>query len=236
MSSVWQYVVSRIWPARAAITYHDSYCNSILQCLYYSAPFRENVLSYPTRSSSETLTAAAATAIPRSSPTTQHANGAAKKPTVTSTNRNAGTPPNQSQKTDDKDSPEYKKKQALLAGPILNMSYQNATGYDMPESLFTALKDIFEAAVVNQSRVGVISPIKLLEVLRKEYEMFRSAMHQDAHEFLNLLLNAVVEEIEKHEKRIEAEKEQDKSHSAQNGIVVRPDDEATPKIEVGNIS
>lgn len=133
---------------------------------------------------------------------------AAKKPVVTPINRNANTTGTQAQKPEDKDSPEYKKKQALTAGPILNMSYQNAAGYDMSESLFTALKDIFEGAVAAQSRTGVISPSKLLEVLRKENEMFRSAMHQDAHEFLNLLLNSIVENIEQNEKRVRAEKAQ----------------------------
>ena len=93
-----------------------------------------------------------------------------------------------------------------MAGPILNMSYQNSAGYDMPESLFTALKDVFEAVVANQSRSGVVSPQKFLEVLRKENEMFRSSMHQDAHEFLNLLLNAVVENVEAYAKKMEAEK------------------------------
>lgn len=139
---------------------------------------------------------------------------------MTPINRNAnttGTPP---QKPEDKESPEYKKKQALTAGPILNMSYQNAAGYDMSESLFTALKDIFEGAVAAQSRTGVISPSKLLEVLRKENEMFRSAMHQDAHEFLNLLLNSIVENIKQNEKRVEAEKAQGENITA-NGALTK---------------
>jgi ubiquitin carboxyl-terminal hydrolase 9/13 len=140
-------------------------------------------------------------------PFNPNANGA-KKPVATPINRNANTTGTQAQKPEDKDSPEYKKKQALTVGPILNMSYQNAAGYDMSESLFTALKDIFEGAVAAQSRTGVISPSKLLEVLRKENEMFRSAMHQDAHEFLNLLLNSIVENIEQNEKRVQAEKAQ----------------------------
>lgn len=122
-----------------------------------------------------------------------------KKPAQQPTARNSGGQ-QQQQKPEDKDSPEYKKKQALMAGPILNMGYQNAGGYEMPESLFTATKDIFEAVVVNQGRSGVISPTKFLETLRKENEMFRSAMHQDAHEFLNLLLNTVIENVEAHDK------------------------------------
>ena len=113
----------------------------------------------------------------------------------------------QPQKPEDKDSPEYKKKQAMLNGPILPMSYDNAANYGMTESLFTSLKDIFEAIIANQSRTGVVSPAKFLEVLRKENEMFRTSMHQDAHEFLNLLLNEVVANVETNSKKMAADRE-----------------------------
>ena len=86
------------------------------------------------------------------------------------------------------------------------MGYDNAAAYGMPESLFTSLKDIFEALLAHKSNVGVVSPTKFLEVLRRENEMFRSAMHQDAHEFLNLLLNEVVANVEVHSKKLEEEK------------------------------
>ena len=135
----------------------------------------------------------------------QQPNGQAVKKSPNPTSRNPGSPATSQNKPEDKDSPEYKKKQALLAGPILNMSYENAMGYGMTESLFTSLKDIFEAVVVSQSRMGIISPSKFLETLRKENEMFRTSMHQDAHEFLNLLLNQVVENVEANAKVIEAE-------------------------------
>ncbi|KAG9775733.1 cysteine proteinase, partial [Aureobasidium melanogenum] len=190
------------------------YCNSILQCLYYSVPFRDHVLSYPKRSTPESVAHAQANAPPRVPPAQQ--NGAAKKPPGPSSARNAGTPPQQ-QKPEDKDSPEYKKKQALLAGPILNMSYENSQEYEMPETLFTSLKDLFEAVVVNQSRMGVISPSRFLETLRKENEMFRSAMHQDAHEFLNLLLNTVVENIEDHDRKLVARKKAEGPASTTDG-------------------
>jgi len=140
------------------------------------------------------------------------ANGAVKKPPVVT--RNLGSPgTSQAQKSEDKESPDFKKKHALLTGPVLNMSYQNAAAYNMEESLFTSLKDIFEAIVANQSRTGVISPTKFLEVLRRDNEMFRSAMHQDAHEFLNLLLNTVVENVEAYAKKAEAEKAEEQSLS-----------------------
>lgn len=205
-----------------------SYCNSILQCLYYSVPFRDNVLAYPRRSNPESVAHAQLNAPARVPPTSQ-ANGNAKKPQGPSSARNAGTPPNQQQKPEDKDSPEYKKKQALITGPILNMSYENSTDYDMPEDLFTSLKDLFEAVVINQSRSGVISPSRFLETLRKGNEMFRSAMHQDAHEFLNLLLNTVLESIETQDRKLLAQKTADAPPS-------ESEDSAMVKTESGTVS
>ena len=117
------------------------------------------------------------------------------RPPVNPSARNPGGP-SPINKPEDKESPEYKKKMALAAGPVLNMSYDVSTHYGMKESLFTSLKDLFEAIIASRSRIGVVSPQKLLEVLRRENEMFRSAMHQDAHEFLNLLLNEVIAAVE----------------------------------------
>lgn len=88
----------------------------------------------------------------------------------------------------------------MAAGPVLQMDYQNANAYGMNESLFSSLKDIFEAVIAHRSRIGVVSPHKLLEILRRDNEMFRTPMHQDAHEFLNLLLNEVVENVEQFSK------------------------------------
>lgn len=92
----------------------------------------------------------------------------------------------------------------MRAGPVLEMQMSNSNAYGMSESLFTSLKDIFESIIGHQSRTGIISPLKFLEILRKENEMFRSAMHQDAHEFLNLLLNQVVDNVEMYSKMLPA--------------------------------
>lgn len=93
---------------------------------------------------------------------------------------------------------------ALKAGPVLDMVHDTSNRYGMEESLFTALKDIFDMIIGHQSRMGVVSPHKFLEILRRENEMFRSAMHQDAHEFLNLLLNQVVDNVELFAKQLPA--------------------------------
>lgn len=38
-------------------------------------------------------------------------------------------------------------------------------------------------------------------------ELFRSSMHQDAHEFLNYTLNTIAEDVQKYQKRMAEEKE-----------------------------
>lgn len=189
-----------------------SYCNSILQALYYSVPFRESVINYPGRSPLDTINAAAG-GLPRTN--TNNAplpNGQTplsptkpKTPAIGPSARNPGGPP-PTPKPEDKDSPEYKKKQAMATGPVLTMTYDNGVTYGMEESLFTSLKDIFEAIIANKSRTGVVSPTKFLETLRKENEMFRTSMHQDAHEFLNLVLNEVVANVDANAKKLEADK------------------------------
>ncbi|KAK2865414.1 hypothetical protein FQN49_003592 [Arthroderma sp. PD_2] len=182
------------------------YCNSILQCLYYSAPFRESVINYPQRSPPESLETALSTNFKYPDPDIsledallqtklkqqQNANNVANRPPV--------LPQNQIPKPEDKDSPEYKKKVAMHTLPVLETT-DNSQNYGMQESLFTSLKDIFESIAASQERMGVVRPQHFLDVLRRENEMFRTAMHQDAHEFLNLLLNEVVSNVEAEAKR-----------------------------------
>ncbi|KAJ5779672.1 Ubiquitin carboxyl-terminal hydrolase [Penicillium paradoxum] len=174
------------------------YCNSILQCLYYSVPFREAVINYPQRTPLDSLEAALAKNLRYQNPNAHieaEALAAKQKAASPPSARQAGVPPNQPQKPEDKDSPEYKKKVALQTLPILETK-NNAGSYGMSESLFTSLKDIFESVVGSQARIGIVRPQQFLDVLRREHEMFRTAMHQDAHEFLNLLLNEVVANVE----------------------------------------
>jgi ubiquitin carboxyl-terminal hydrolase 9/13 len=169
-------------------------------------PFREQVINFPARSAPESLERPHA--LPRINTNLQNGPQSAlsppgrtslSSPTARTPGKPATTPGATGQPLkpeDNKDSPEYKKKQALAAGPVLTMDYENSKTYGMTESLFTSLKDIFEAVIANRSRMGVVSPHKFLEILRRDNEMFRTPMHQDAHEFLNLLLNEVVENVE----------------------------------------
>ena len=186
-----------------------SYCNSILQCLYYSVPFREQVINYPrptlpqsviSRDGKQRLNIDA-TPLPPTHPSLTY-NKLMNKPNVPIQGVRSPGGISTTPKPEDKEHPDFKKRVALARGPNIAMSYENMTAYDMPESLFTSLKDIFEAVYAHQSRVGVVSPSRFLEVLRRENEMFRTAMHQDAHEFLILLLNEVVENVEAHSRKL----------------------------------
>lgn len=102
---------------------------------------------------------------------------------------------------DNKETPEAKKKQALLTGPVLNIDQSNNAAYDMEENLFSGLKDIFETIMGHESRTGVVNPTKFLEILRRENDMFSGQQHQDAHEFLNYVLNQVIENVDDYQKK-----------------------------------
>jgi ubiquitin carboxyl-terminal hydrolase 9/13 len=108
---------------------------------------------------------------------------------------------------DKPDSPEYKKKQAMMKGPILELAQENANAYGMEETTFTGLKDIFLAMIESNSRTGVISPQRFLEIFKRDNEMFRNSMHQDAHEFYGLVLNDVISNVEANARRIQEREE-----------------------------
>jgi ubiquitin carboxyl-terminal hydrolase 12/46 len=49
----------------------------------------------------------------------------------------------------------------------------------------------------SKKKTGVIAPKRFVQRVKKQNELFRSYMHQDAHEFLNFLLNELVDILEK---------------------------------------
>lgn len=192
------------------------YCNSIVQALYYSIPFRENVISYPPLPTSHTSDSStkivpsircisqngAAVALNSKSKSLSAAEAAKKRAAI---NSGQAVPSAMGQRPEDKpDSPEYKKKQALTCGPVLELTYENSKSYGMEESTFTALKDIFMALIECKSRTGVLSPQRFLEVFRRENETFRTSMHQDAHEFYGLVLNSVITNVETKSQELKA--------------------------------
>lgn len=121
-------------------------------------------------------------------------------------------PPGQQRPEDKPDSPEYKKKQAMIKGPVLELGQENSGTYGIEECTFTGLKDIFTALIESNTRTGVLSPQRFLEIFKRDNEAFRNQNHQDAHEFYGLVLNDVISTVETSARRLQ-ELEMSKSHS-----------------------
>ncbi|KAK4401877.1 Ubiquitin carboxyl-terminal hydrolase 3 [Sesamum angolense] len=73
--------------------------------------------------------------------------------------------------------------------------------------ILTCLAELFTQISSQKKKTGVIAPKRFVQRLRKENDVFRGFMHQDAHEFLNFLLNHLVDILEK------------ESHKAKNQAV-----------------
>lgn len=61
------------------------------------------------------------------------------------------------------------------------------------ENLLLCLADLFHSISTQKKRVGTIAPKKFVGRLKKENDLFDNYMQQDAHEFLNYLLNTVAD-------------------------------------------
>ncbi|SPN96696.1 related to carbon catabolite repression protein CREB [Cephalotrichum gorgonifer] len=181
------------------------YCNSIVQALFYSEVFRHHVINYPPLPDGPNgvRPKVNVTLRPPMSPDAipagqKQADAAKRRQSATV----AGANPQAVRPEDKPDSPEYKKKQVMMKGPILELSEANSTAYGMDECTFTGLKDIFLTLIESQTRTGVLSPQRFLEIFKRDNEMFRNSMHQDAHEFYGLVLNAVISNVEANAKRM----------------------------------
>ena len=60
----------------------------------------------------------------------------------------------------------------------------------------SALRSLFLHISKNPAERGTVAPRAFIDKLKELNELFRGSMHQDAHEFLNFLLNKIVEEME----------------------------------------
>ncbi|KAG5518946.1 hypothetical protein PMAC_002477 [Pneumocystis sp. 'macacae'] len=190
-----------------AIFGNTCYVNSILQILYYSKPFRYGIVRYPEPIS--------LFPIPLSSKTSKYSGACSEKyfaslnlPSITSTRfslTSFGTPfyKNNGSSIDETSSSnnvETYKKRLLAEKFNVNVDSSYCSRYGMKESLFTCVRDIFSSIIQSHVKDGICSPTRFIEVLRRENEHFRSNLHQDAHEFFNYLLNAILESVEEYDK------------------------------------
>ncbi|CAL9127240.1 unnamed protein product [Musa textilis] len=102
---------------------------------------------------------------------------------------------------------------------------------DAEENLLTCLADLFTQISSQKKKTGVIAPKRFVQRVKKQNEYFRSYMHQDAHEFLNFLLNELADILEKDSDAAKVSTETSSSseklangpnHSLPNGVPKEP--------------
>lgn len=85
--------------------------------------------------------------------------------------------------------------------PIISPTGLLGVDGPLPETtLLTTLHDLFVAISSQSKTTGTVAPQAFINQLKRDNEFFRSTLHQDAHEFLNYLVNMVAEAVEKEEK------------------------------------
>jgi len=74
---------------------------------------------------------------------------------------------------------------------------QSTPSMGQEENMLTALTDLFVQISTQKKRTGSLAPKAFIATLRKENDLFSGFMHQDAHEFLNFVLNDISECLQK---------------------------------------
>ncbi|KAH0853269.1 LOW QUALITY PROTEIN: hypothetical protein HID58_093354 [Brassica napus] len=105
---------------------------------------------------------------------------------------------------------------------VLQYYTSNKSVADSEENLMTCLADLFSQISSQKKKTGVIAPKRFVQRLKKQNELFRSYMHQDAHEFLNYLLNEVVDILEKEAKATTKPERETSSSSSPEKIANGP--------------
>lgn len=189
------------------------YCNSVLQALYFCEPFRRAVLDYdrerrPGRAGSEKSESRASFLSSSSGGST--VNGGLKNAVkgvvgmggaANSGNGGNGGSAGAGVAETGKDD----------AGTVASGGGE--------ETMLTALADLFYHISTHKKRTGSVPPKSFVNKLRQQNELFSTYMHQDAHEFLNFILNDIVECLRKeHEAAEEQRKKLRLQQAAQDKV------------------
>ncbi|KAG1868285.1 hypothetical protein DFJ58DRAFT_767322 [Suillus subalutaceus] len=164
------------------------YANSVLQALYFCSPFRDLIIQH-----------ADPCAVIQEALSSQFTPSAAPaSPTVAA--RRKQTEPQSVQ--------ESPQKPGIVKPPTPPIP-------SSPRTLMSALRSLYIHISQNPADKGTIAPRAFIDKLKELNEAFRNTMHQDAHEFLNYLLNKIVEEIEEEKKLVQVPLD-DSAHSVKS--------------------
>ncbi|KAG0252388.1 hypothetical protein BG011_007004 [Mortierella polycephala] len=85
------------------------------------------------------------------------------------------------------------------------------------ESMFLCLQDLFLRIQNHSKKTQYFTPTAFVAKVKKENELFRSSMHQDAHEFLMFIISTISEDIEADIKKNQKELEDTLAKVTSNG-------------------
>jgi len=146
------------------------YVNSVLQALYFCKPFRDKTIEYKIaynqRISSKDLNLSS----------TANSNDT----TNASSSSSSLNEPNASMNTSSN----------MNSNSIISSMNKNApVSILKQEHLLNCLAELFYSIVTMKKKKGIVQPKKFIARLRKDNDAFDNLSQQDAHEFLNYLLN-----------------------------------------------
>jgi len=82
-------------------------------------------------------------------------------------------------------------------------------------NLLMCLGELFASISSQRRKTGALAPRKFVSKLRKENELFRGFQHQDAHEFLNYLINEIGDTLQKELKDLKEKREKERKEKEQ---------------------
>lgn len=178
------------------------YCSSVLQALYFCKPFRERILSYKKELLQSKQELESSNGVLEQQHSRLSMNGTATNSVSSAYSfKNAfkgmGSAMGISSKKSSRSSSE-ERSESLRKDSVSTRTSRSAVVSEK-ENLLTCLADLFYQVSTQKKRIGSIAPKKFIERLRKDNQLFSSCMHQDAHEFLNFILNEIVEILQREE-------------------------------------
>ncbi|KAH9452887.1 hypothetical protein MJO29_008106 [Puccinia striiformis f. sp. tritici] len=177
------------------------YANSVLQALYFCKPFRQ--LLELSSQDSDFLLAASPLNDHKSSATHIRSKSTSFGPnsSITATTR-PRSKSNQLHFPKSEPSNHTKRNwaaadfdQAGLGKHDPAKNQEPSSGSDDYPTICSSLRDLFRHISAQPTTVGAVAPQAFITTVKRYNELFRSTMHQDAHEFLNYLVNSVAEDV-----------------------------------------
>ncbi|CAA2969514.1 ubiquitin carboxyl-terminal hydrolase 3-like [Olea europaea var. sylvestris] len=101
---------------------------------------------------------------------------------------------------------------------LLEYYSSNKNPSEGDENLLTCLAELFSQISSQKKKTGVIAPKRFVQRVRKQNELFRGYMHQDAHEFLNFLLNELADILEKESHKVTSLPQASSAEHVANGV------------------